>query len=120
MKEQNKTLRDVALHAFLMTGMDDPWERVAKAVAKAVLEANALPNIEETVIGIEREKCAEPCTCTKAEKPPIGLNPRWLHEEQRIQQIESAIMRYEDFPMPVPKEWRIELAELKLRQLQRS
>jgi len=47
------------------------------------------------------------------EKPPIGLVPRGIHEDQvsieRIYSITKAMKRYSDEGLPIPKEWIDEL-----------
>ena len=45
-------------------------------------------------------------------KPPIGLQPRKLHEEQRIADISAAIIRYVAKGNLVPLEWLDELYDL--------
>ena len=45
-------------------------------------------------------------------KPPLGLRPRWLAEEQRMQEIAEAIFRYSNHNLPVPAHWSEELARL--------
>jgi len=46
-------------------------------------------------------------------KPPIGIKPRYIHNEERRIEIESAIQRYYNADLLVPKEWYEELNELK-------
>ena len=48
----------------------------------------------------------------KYEKPPLGLEPRWLHDSCRITDILNAMERYADSNMPIPKVWIEELKEL--------
>lgn len=43
------------------------------------------------------------------EKPPVGLIPEWLRLEERIQEIEEAIKRYEVSGYEIPFKWRVEL-----------
>ena len=50
-----------------------------------------------------------------SEKPPIGLRPRFIYEEHRIEEIEEAMGRYRDAGKTVPKEWTEEHNELKTR-----
>lgn len=40
-----------------------------------------------------------------AERPPIGLKPRWLHDEQRQIEVKEAINRYINVGMKIPQEW---------------
>ena len=44
--------------------------------------------------------------------PPLGLKPRKIHDRDRMNEIISAIERYSEALMPIPKEWTIELREL--------
>lgn len=45
-------------------------------------------------------------------KPPIGLVPRYIHDGKRIDEILSAIERYTDANMSIPKVWVDELRDL--------
>lgn len=47
-----------------------------------------------------------------AEKPPLGLRPRWIVASWRAGEILDAITRYNDVQKEVPQEWRDELEEL--------
>ena len=47
-----------------------------------------------------------------SKKPPLGLVPRNVHEQNRIFVIEKAIVRYVIAGMPIPVEWVEELVEL--------
>ena len=38
-------------------------------------------------------------------KPPIGLRPRFILNEQRYDELNAAIGRYVDAKLPIPKEW---------------
>jgi len=38
-------------------------------------------------------------------KPPVGLKPKWLHDEQRLDEIKAAISRYTEKGEPIPQEW---------------
>jgi len=42
-------------------------------------------------------------------KPPLGLKPKQIHEEQRVAEILKAIYRYKISKKSVPKEWIDEL-----------
>lgn len=37
--------------------------------------------------------------------PPIGLKPKWLHDEQRQKEIKQAIERYINVGRKIPQEW---------------
>lgn len=45
-------------------------------------------------------------------KPPIGIEPRWLHERNRTEEIIEAIKRYSLSKEPIPFDWIVELEEL--------
>lgn len=49
---------------------------------------------------------------TVLEAPPIGLRPRWVVAEERIQEIKEACNRYYNSNTEVPREWLEELHEL--------
>ena len=46
------------------------------------------------------------------EKPPLGLEPRWIHDSRRAKEIIDAIERYTDANMSIKKEWIEELKDL--------
>lgn len=47
------------------------------------------------------------------EKPPLGLRPRWIVVEQRINEIKQALHNYLDTPKyPIPHEWIEEYNQL--------
>lgn len=45
-------------------------------------------------------------------KPPIGITPRWLLDEERETEIREAVARYTEAGYPVPVEWYQELNEI--------
>lgn len=46
------------------------------------------------------------------ERPPLGLRPRIIAEEQRLQEIKEAIMRFMTANREIPQEWVAEYNEL--------
>ena len=46
------------------------------------------------------------------EKPPIGLTPRFIHDQHRTTEIGEAIIRYLQGDYPIPIEWVEEYNEL--------
>jgi hypothetical protein len=54
------------------------------------------------------------------QKPPIGLRPRWLVDDQRLEEIIAAVIRYIYAGYPIPIEWAEELNELTVRKNQRK
>lgn len=47
-----------------------------------------------------------------SQKPPVGLEPRYIHDGKRIDDILNAIERYTDANMSIPKTWVDELRAL--------
>ncbi len=43
-------------------------------------------------------------------KPPLGLKPKWVHDQQRQGEILAAINRYLEARKTPPKEWALEFA----------
>lgn len=46
-------------------------------------------------------------------KPPIGVKPRYIHDEQRSRDLTEAIVRYLNEGLTIPSEWVDEYNELK-------
>ena len=42
---------------------------------------------------------------SQKEKPPLGLTPKWIIDEHRMQDIHEAIMRYKEAHKEIPSEW---------------
>jgi hypothetical protein len=53
----------------------------------------------------------------KTKKPPIGLKPRWLHDEQRAADIRDAVRRYAAAGKDIPQECLDEHNELTVKKL---
>lgn len=49
---------------------------------------------------------------TKVERPPLGLIPRWVKDEQRYIEVCAAISRYYNAGKKIPIEWIEEYNEL--------
>lgn len=49
---------------------------------------------------------------SELKKPPLGLEPRWVHDSRRVKAILDAIERYTDANMSIPKKWVEELKDL--------
>jgi hypothetical protein len=45
-------------------------------------------------------------------KPPLGVKPRWIHEEQRLQELGRAIYDSLNEKYPIMQEWVEEYNEL--------
>ena len=54
----------------------------------------------------------------KVEKPPIGIMPRHLHIEERIEEIKFGMERYMDKKVSIPLEWFQEYNELAIKYRQ--
>ena len=50
-------------------------------------------------------------------RPPLGIAPRWIVDEQRIGEIERAIRDYTTARLPIPADWLIELGALLLERV---
>jgi hypothetical protein len=61
----------------------------------------------------------KPAIMPKPQCPPLGLKPRWLADEQRLQEVADAINRYRKAGVAIPLEWLDEYDELG-RRLQHS
>ena len=56
-----------------------------------------------------------------SKKPPLGLKPRWLHDELRLLEIVKAFERNLESGCDIPDEWIKEFDELcALRKRDRS
>lgn len=53
-----------------------------------------------------------PRPTSNEERTPLGLKPRNIHNQQRIQEIVTAIFRYTDASKPIPSEWIEEYNDL--------
>ncbi len=56
-------------------------------------------------------RCAKQIEDFSVKKPPLGLVPRFIRDEQRAREIIDAILRYIDNGRPGPHEWIDELVE---------
>ena len=48
----------------------------------------------------------------EVQEPPIGIIPKYLHNERRLRELNEAIKRYEDAKLEIPEEWTMERVEL--------
>lgn len=75
----------------------------------------------ETCKNLDGARCTDcggpiwPSISTSKPRPPLGLTPRWICEEERLEQVRAAIGRYIDASMNVPVEWIEEHNELTAR-----
>ena len=47
-------------------------------------------------------------TAVNSSRPPLGIMPSWLYDEQRCKEIEAAMLRYMQAGIEPPKEWAME------------
>jgi hypothetical protein len=47
-----------------------------------------------------------------SDKPPVGLKPKKIHDEQRMHEVQGALIRYISRGMPIPSEWIVEYEAL--------
>lgn len=43
--------------------------------------------------------------------PPVGVKPRWLFLQERMDEITAAMIRYAEADHPAPQAWAIELRQ---------
>lgn len=45
-------------------------------------------------------------------RPPIGIMPKWVWDEERKRELVAAICRYSEAGLKIPVQWAIEFKEL--------
>lgn len=58
------------------------------------------------------EGCSYKYQITSTCKPPIGIKPKHIHDEERIRDLSSAAVRYLQARFPIPMEWIEEYNQL--------
>jgi hypothetical protein len=53
-------------------------------------------------------------------KPPLGVPPKWLRQEQRLAELNEAVVRYRQEALPIPNDWLEEIRDLAGELLARS
>ena len=61
-----------------------------------------LPEVLVTITGKVTDSMGIPSNMLE---PPLGLKPRWLAEEERLEEVDAAIKRYGQVKKMVPREW---------------
>jgi len=51
----------------------------------------------------------------EAIRPPLGIRPQWLIDEQRFDEILSGAVRFNDAGKSIPIDWLIEMQEIFFR-----
>lgn len=49
---------------------------------------------------------------TEINRPPLGLIPKWIRQEERLKEVKEAMLRYLDANLEIPTEWGEEYEEL--------
>lgn len=52
--------------------------------------------------------------------PPLGVAPKWIRQQQRLEELCEAVVRYRQAAFKVPDEWLSEICELTSELLSRS
>lgn len=53
-------------------------------------------------------------------KPPLGVAPKWFHQEHRLGELCEAVVRYRQEAVSIPDEWLEEIRDLSGEILARS
>jgi hypothetical protein len=54
------------------------------------------------------------------QKPPLGVPPKWLRQEQRLEELCEAVIRYQQDNLRIPDDWLEEIRDLASELLARS
>lgn len=73
-------------------------KEVIMAMPKDHGRKNVKEKLEERYSKMEEESM-------KAERPPLGLVPRYIRQEERLKEINEALQRYITAVKPIPSEW---------------
>ncbi len=44
--------------------------------------------------------------------PPIGVAPKWIRQEERLEELCRAVVRFREAALAIPREWLKEIREL--------
>jgi len=59
---------------------------------------------------LNQQRFCNVCACYIGKlKPPLGIMPKKLHRQERIQKLAEAILRYSKACLKIPEEWIKEL-----------
>lgn len=69
-------------------------------------------DIENLIISLQNLQ-----NCFIIDKPPLGVKPLFIHQEERLKVLHEAIKRYKEAKQEIPQEWveEIKILELSLR-----
>lgn len=88
------------------TDLNDPTQKMIIAKSPSVY-TEAIKNIAKSF-----QECVGDIKPMIDEKPSIGVKPRFIHDEQRAEELSGAIMRYIQANRRIPTEWLEEYNEL--------
>lgn len=54
------------------------------------------------------------------QKPPLGVPPKWFRQEQRLEELCEAVVRYRQEAISIPDDWLAEIRDLAGDLLARS
>lgn len=82
-----------------------------------------IEEIQHSVVAMsnqEGEQDIPPRKGTGLPKPPLGLKPRYIHDDARITDITSAMSRFAEVTKEIPSAWLEELSDLTRYKHQRN
>ncbi|ASB90845.1 MULTISPECIES: hypothetical protein [Bacillus] len=86
-------------------------EEARKAIERGVFVCDEMVSVDSVDIE-EKENSSYSASPIGFVKPPIGVKPRFIHDEQRAEELSGAIMRYIQANKSIPTEWLEEYNEL--------
>ncbi|ATH95160.1 hypothetical protein ACH95_23305 [Bacillus glycinifermentans] len=88
------------------TELNDPTQKTITVISPSVY-TEAIKNITKSF-----QECVADIKPMIDEKPSIGVKPRFIHDEQRAEELSGAIMSYIQDNRRIPIEWLEEYNEL--------
>lgn len=96
-KTDNPNMIDFFEQAYFVTKKDNP--------DKYVWHEHNIGEAFEKMKNSLTEETLRDLTEPKTEKPPLGLKPKYIHDEQRLSEVKNAIDRYFEKNKEIPSEW---------------
>jgi hypothetical protein len=72
---------------------------------------NGWEQLRDTVIPIRFKEAFE-SRIKEINRPPLGLMPKWIYDDNRKQELIAAICRYSQAGLKIPQEWSAEFKGL--------
>ncbi|WP_270568531.1 hypothetical protein, partial [Bacillus sonorensis] len=101
----HKNVNNAEVH-LKSTELNDPTQKTITVKSPSVY-TEAIKNITKSF-----QECVADIKQIIYEKPPIGVKPRFIHDEQRAEELSNAMMRYIQVNRKIPAEWLEEYNEL--------